>query len=176
MYQPEEDSYLMEKYVKEFAKGKVLEIGCGSGILMEVALKKSKDVLGVDIDSESVRYCKSKGLNVRRSDLFKNVKGKFDFIIFNPPYLPEDEGNASLSTQHIDLVGGKGGYEVIEKFFSKVGKYLNEKGEVLILFSSLTNKSKVESIIRENGFSYEKLEEKSVGLMERLYVYLCRKF
>jgi len=175
MYQPEEDSYLMEKYVKEFARGKVLEIGCGSGILMEAALKKSESVIGVDVDDESLRFCRKKGLNVKKSDLFSKVNGKWDFIIFNPPYLPEDE-NEFISTQHIDLVGGKYGYEVIERFFSKAGKYLNEKGEVLILFSSLTNKSKVESIMRENGFSYEKLEEKSVGLMERLYVYLCRKF
>ena len=171
MYQPEEDSYLMEKYVKEFARGIVLEIGCGSGILMEAALKKSESVIGVDVDDESLKFCKKKGLNVKKSDLFSKVKGKFDFIIFNPPYLPEDD--SSLSTQNIDLVGGKNGYEIIEKFFKKVRKHLNKKGEVLILFSSLTNKSKVESIMRENRFSYEKLEEKSVGLMERLYVYLC---
>ena len=173
MYTPAEDSYLIEKYVKEFARGKILEIGCGSGILLEAALKKSKDVIGVDIDEESLAYCKEKGLNVKKSNLFSNVKGKFDFIIFNPPYLPEDELDSSLSTRHIDLVGGKNGYEIIEKFFKKVRKHLNKKGEVLILFSSLTNKSKVESIMRENRFSYEKLEEKSVGLMERLYVYLC---
>src|SRR3989344_177490 len=167
MYEPREDSYLIEKYVKEFAHGEVLEIGCGSGILMEAALKKSKDVEGVDVDDEAVGYCKKKGLNVKKSNLFENVKGKFDFIIFNPPYLPEDE------IKDKDLIGGKEGYEIIEKFFSKAKKYLNENGEVLILFSSLTNKEKVDSIIRKNGFNYEKLEEKSVGLMERLYVYLC---
>src|SRR3989344_2491806 len=103
MYTPAEDSYLIEKYVKEFARGKILEIGCGSGILLEAALKKSKDVIGVDIEEESLAYCKEKGLNVKNSNLFSNVKGKFDFIIFNPPYLPEDELDSSLSTRHIDL-------------------------------------------------------------------------
>ena len=167
MYNPEDDSYLIEKYVRKLARGKILDIGCGSGILMEAALTKSKDIFGVDIDDESLEFCRRKGLNVKKSNLFENVKEKFDFIIFNPPYLPEDE------IKDKDLVGGKKGYEIIKKFFSKAKKYLNENGEILILFSSLTNKEKVDSIIRKNEFSYEKLEEKSVGLMERLYVYLC---
>ena len=44
MYEPNDDSYLMEKYVKKFASGKILEIGCGSGILMTAALTKNKDI------------------------------------------------------------------------------------------------------------------------------------
>ena len=82
MYEPQEDSFLIEKWVKELAKGKVLEIGCGSGVLMEAALTKTKEVLGVDIDKESLDYCKKKKLNVKESDLFSKVSGKFDFIIF----------------------------------------------------------------------------------------------
>ena len=91
IYIPQEDSFLLAKFVREYAKGKVLDVGCGSGILIEAALEKTKDVIGVDIDKESLEYCKSKKLNVIYSDLFSNVKGKFDLIIFNPPYLPEDE-------------------------------------------------------------------------------------
>ncbi|MBI2105383.1 methyltransferase [Candidatus Woesearchaeota archaeon] len=167
MYNPEDDSYLIEKYVKKFAKGKILDIGCGSGILMEAALTKSENVLGVDIDDESLKFCRDKGLDVFKSDLFSDVKGKFDFIIFNPPYLPEDE------IKDRDLIGGKKGWEIIEKFFINAGKYLNKNGKILILFSNLTNKKKVENIIKKNNFKFEILEEKNIGLMEKLYVYLC---
>ncbi|MBS3150894.1 methyltransferase [Candidatus Woesearchaeota archaeon] len=169
MYGPEDDSYLLEKYVKKFARGRILDIGCGSGILMKAALTKSKNVFGVDIDDESLEFCKRQGLNVKKSDLFSNVKERFDFIIFNPPYLPEDE------IKDKDLVGGKFGWETIERFFSDAGKYLNENGKVLIVFSNLTDKRKVDEIILKNGFEFEMLEEKSVGLMERLFVYLCRR-
>ena len=54
MYNPGDDSYLLEKYVRKFARGKVLDVGCGSGILMKAALTKSKNVSGVDIDDDSV--------------------------------------------------------------------------------------------------------------------------
>jgi len=168
MYEPSDDSYLMEKYVSKLAYGRVLDIGCGPGILMKAALKKSKNVFGVDIDDESVLFCEKQGLNVKKSDLFSNVSGKFDFIIFNPPYLPEDE------IKDRDLIGGKHGWEIIEKFFSDAGKYLNENGKILIVFSSLTDKKKVDDIILKNGFEFEILEEKSIGLMERLFVYLCK--
>ena len=164
-YEPSEDSFLLGKYVSKFSKGRVLEIGVGSGYLMEIALKKNKNVFGVDIDDDAVKFCKNKKLNIVKSDLFSNVKGKFDFIIFNPPYLPEDE------IKDKDLIGGKHGWEIIEKFFSEVGKHLNKNGEILIVFSNLTDKSKVDKIVLKNGFKFELLEEKSVGLMERLFVY-----
>jgi release factor glutamine methyltransferase len=168
MYEPQEDSFLIEKWVKELAKGKVLEIGCGSGVLMEAALTKTKEVLGVDIDKESLDYCKKKKLNVKESDLFSKVSGKFDFIIFNPPYLPSEKGEKDYR----DLIGGKKGWEIIERFFKDVKKYLEREGKVLILFSSLTNKKKVESILKKNKFEFKLLEEKSM-FFESLYVYLC---
>lgn len=168
IYEAAEDSFLLKKYVEKYSKGKVLDVGTGSGILMEVALKKTSKVEGVDIDEEAVDYCKKKGLKVKKSDLFNKVKGKFDLIVFNPPYLPEDE------VKDRDLIGGKKGYELIERFFSEVVEHLEKNGKVLILFSSLTDKEKVDEIIRKNKFKF-KLLEKGKYFFEELYVYLCYK-
>jgi len=171
MYEAREDSYLLKKYVKKFSKGKVLDVGVGSGILIE----NIKDAVGVDIDEEALEYCRKKGLDVRYSDLFSNVNEKFDFIVFNPPYLPEEPflKRNLHERKNLDLVGGKKGYELIERFFLEVKKYLEKDGKVLIVFSNLTNKKKVDEIIKENGFKFRLLEEKAVGLMEKLYVYFC---
>jgi len=89
IYEPKEDSFLILKYIKNYCNGNVLDMGCGSGILSLEAMKYSKDVLGVDSNEECVEHCKKKEINVVRSDLFSNVNGKFDLVIFNPPYLPE---------------------------------------------------------------------------------------
>ena len=136
IYQPNEDSFLLSKYVKKYAKGKVLDIGTGSGILAEAALENTKDVLASDINQEAILYCRKKGINAIKSDLFENIKGKFDLIIFNPPYLPYDpdeDYETSLITK-----GGIKGYEIIERFLRDSKKYLNDDGIILIVISILT--------------------------------------
>ena len=51
LYGPREDSKLLEKYVSQYAKGSVLDIGTGSGIQALTAAKsgKVKSVLATDI-------------------------------------------------------------------------------------------------------------------------------
>ncbi|MAG47500.1 hypothetical protein CL617_02750 [archaeon] len=169
MYEPQEDSYLLLKCVKKYCKDKVLDLGCGSGILSEEALKYSKDVLSVDVNSEVVKYCKEKGLNVRQSDLFSNVKEKFDLIIFNPPYLPEKELEKRETSAVVS--GGKKGYEIIERFLEQIKEHLTENGKVLLLFSSLTNKEKIDSLISKNNLKFKLIEEEKL-FFEKLYVYL----
>jgi len=169
IYEPAEDSFLLQKYVEKYAFGKVLDIGSGSGIQAEAALKKTKNILAVDINKEAVKLLKGKGINSKYSDLFSNVKGKFDLIIFNPPYLPEEE-KEDLETKLV-TTGGKYGYEILERFFKNAKKFLNKNGKILIVFSSLTNKKKVDSLVKKYGFKIKLLEEKGL-FFERLYVYL----
>ena len=55
IYEPAEDSYLLQKYVKELAIGRVLDMGTGSGIQAITALKnlQVRLVLAVDINPEA---------------------------------------------------------------------------------------------------------------------------
>ena len=175
IYEPDEDSFLLVKQVKKLAKDKkVLDMGTGWGILAETALESgAKDVLAADIDEEVVEFVKSKGIKVKSSDLFSNIDEKFDLIIFNPPYLPEDE----LEDFEIRNVtrGGKEGYEILERFLIDAKRYLNKNGEILIVFSSLTNKEKVDSILKENEYEFKILETKKM-FFEELYVYLVKMY
>ena len=167
IYEPREDSFLLQKYVDKYSRGKVLDIGTGSGIQALTAMKKTKDVLAVDIDEYSVIYARSKGVNAIQSDLFQSVNGKFDLIIFNPPYLPKDIKEKKEVARLVS--GGKEGKELIEEFFSKVRNYLNEGGRILLAFSSLSGD--VLDCIKKNGFNYKKLAEQSF-FFEKLFVYL----
>lgn len=169
IYEPEEDSLLLSKYIARFANGRVLDIGTGSGIQAETAKKFTNKVLAVDINMEAVDYAKKKGIQARFSDLFSNVNGKFDLIIFNPPYLPREESEDKESRE--TTTGGKYGYEILERFFSQVKKHLNKNGKVLIVFSSLTNKDKVNKIIKQNNLKFKLLESKKL-FFEELYCYL----
>ena len=168
IYDPREDSYLLQKYVRRLVNGRVLDIGTGSGILAISALENTKDVLAVDIEEEAVLLVRKKGVNAKVSDLFLNVSGKFDWIIFNPPYLLEDKNEDAES--RLVTTGGKKGYELIERFFSEVRDYLRDGGRILLVFSSLSGD--VEKVIRRYGFKFKVLEEKKM-FFEKLFVVEC---
>ena len=173
MYEPRDDSYLLQKYVRLYARGNVLDMGTGSGVQAISALGNSNvtSVSGADVDEEVIselknKYKANKKIKFIVSDLFLNIKNeKFDTIIFNPPYLPEEE------PKDVALDGGKKGYEVLERFFGKAKNNLNKNGIILVVFSSLTNKKKVDEIIKRNKLKFKLLEEKNI-FFEKLYVYL----
>jgi len=173
IYEPREDSFLLAEEVKKYAKGRCLDIGTGSAIQAEAAAKKADSVLAVDIQKKVIEHCrknvKNKKITFRQSDLFSNIKGKFDTIIFNPPYLPEDARLKDLT-----LDGGKKGYEVLERFINSLNNYLNEDGICLIVFSSLTNKEKVNEFLENNLFEYEQTAYQKL-FFEELYAYLIKK-
>lgn len=167
IYEPAEDSFLLAKHVKKYAKGKVLDLGTGSGFLAEVALESTKDVLASDIQEEVVAYVKKKGIHCIQSDLFSNIKGKFNLIIFNPPYLPfedlEDEESRLITT------GGKLGNEVLSKFLKEAHNHLEKDGKILIIVSSLT--PHVDKLLKKYKFKLKTLEKMKV-FFEELIVYL----
>src|SRR3989344_5644060 len=173
-YEPREDSYLLQKYVKKYARGAVLDVGTGTGIQADAASRKSSvtAVIGVDVDAAAISYCvnthKNMKLKFLQSDLFSNgPKRKFDTIIFNPPYLPYDARDGEDARA---LSGGKNGYELLGRFLEQSRHYLKDNGVMLILFSSLTNKGMVDQFIENNGFIAEELAIEKYS-MEMLYCY-----
>ena len=189
MYEPREDSFLLLESVKKYAKGNILDMGTGSGILAFEASKLNNVnlVVGIDIDNNAIEYCKKKYKTIKnlyflKSDLFKifNKNNKkilkikkinFDIIIFNPPYLPKEFMYPKFDDKAI--FGGRKGYELIGRFLKDVKPYLNKKGYILLLFSSLTHKNKVDDLIKKNNFSCQQIDYLKLDF-EELYVYLIK--
>jgi len=147
IYEPAEDSFLLSEVLKDRLPSLLnlnkeltfLEIGAGSGIHLETASKigvKKDNILACDIDKQAVSHCNILGFNCVKSDLFKNIKGKFDLIIFNPPYLALDKREPKNSRKA--TTGGKKGSEIINKFLKQAKKHLNKDGKILLVTSSLT--------------------------------------
>jgi len=53
---------IFEKYIPP--KGKLLDVGCGIGILLDVAKEQGYDVYGQDVSPFAVNYCREKGYKV----------------------------------------------------------------------------------------------------------------
>jgi release factor glutamine methyltransferase len=173
MYQPAEDSFLMSRILKEQVPNlikqnsdlKFLEIGAGSGIHLETASSlgiKKENIFSSDIDKKSVSHCSSLGFNCVHSDLFENISEKYDLIIFNPPYLPEDSREPKSSK--LATTGGKKGNEIILKFLENAKNYLKVDGKIFLITSSLAE-----------DVNFEKLgyNAKEIGCEKLFFERLC---
>ena len=90
VYQPAEDTYLLLRAALAEARPEdlALEIGCGSGFISQELAGKVGRLIATDINPHAVLAAKARGVEVIRADIFQGIKGKFDMILFNPPYLP----------------------------------------------------------------------------------------
>ncbi len=183
IYQPAEDSYLLQKYVRRYALGRVLDLGTGSGIQALTAMTNpnTQFILAVDIDEEAIQALQEKikrerlrKVQVQPSDLFSTVSGQFNLIIFNPPYLPQDKGAGGKKIEDKTIYGGKKGWELSQKFLEQAAKHLYPDGKILLLFSSLTDKDKIDEIIEKNMFTSQELDWQKLSF-ETLHLYLIEK-
>jgi release factor glutamine methyltransferase len=179
VYEPAEDSFLLAKYAKTL-RGRILEIGCGSGIASLNAAKadSANEVIGVDINPHAVALAqknakanKITNAGFMESNLFTNIaKGeRYDAIIFNPPYLPTAPEDKVKGPLNAALDGGKDGREVLDRFLDEFETYLKPDGVLLLIQSSLNDKDKTEQILEKKGFVVHVLETESY-FFEKLYV------
>lgn len=175
IYPPAEDSALLARNVKKYVKGKTfLDMGAGSGIQSETArLAGAASILAVDVDHEAVHAVKSKGFNSKHSNLFASIRGTFEVIAFNPPYLPldvrEDQESRRITT------GGKRGDELTIRFIKALPRYLSQGGVALLVLSSLTSHTRILSALRTSHLTKRVIDTTSF-FMETLEVWeLTRK-
>ena len=175
VYSPEADTYLLlEAALKEIRSGdKVLEIGTGSGYI-SAALMEVAEIIATDINPHAVYAAKQRGVEVVRTDLACGLRGPFDLVIFNPPYLP------TLDEEKIDdwleyaLDGGMDGREVIERFARDIGRVLAPKGRLLLLISSLTGIDSTIHIFKSTGYQVEIVARRQI-FEEELVVIRCER-
>jgi SAM-dependent methyltransferase len=78
------DWYEREKKAIRYAKGRVLDVGCGAGRVSLYLQKKGYDVAGVDISPLAIQVCKRRGLKNALVMPITKVSaklGKFDTVI-----------------------------------------------------------------------------------------------
>lgn len=171
VYRPAEDSYLLLNAALQEAcsEDTAIEIGCGSALISRELLARVKFVLATDINPYAVRAAEEAGIDAVRADLFRGIKGRFDLIVFNPPYLPTQEDERTGGWIDCALDGGESGRETINRFLEQLRHHITPGGRALILVSSLTGLEEVKEKAAAEGL--EAREVVSEGcFFERLYV------
>lgn len=117
---------------------KILDIGCGSGVIGLTLKNKipTAEVTLLDISKEalSVAQENAKRLNLDvnfvQSDIFTNIKDRYDIIISNPPYIMENEEIEDIvknNEPHLALYAGKDGLDCYKKIMKDIKYHLTEK-------------------------------------------------
>jgi len=182
VYAPAEDTFLLAEVLQKenFAGKSVLEIGCGSGFLTKLMAEKKAIVTAVDINPAAVEATKKllseKKLvaHVFQSDLFDKVSGKFDLIVFNPPYLPENEEDKIVGSD-VRYSGGRSGREIIERFVKESANHLKNNGKVLLLISSVTGENEIKELFELSGFITSVRARKKIDWEELIVLEAVRK-
>lgn len=127
------------KYIEKLSKDnlRVLDIGCGSGVIGLTIKKKFPQVSVdlVDISKDALDVAKENanrlGLDVHfiESDLFSNVSEKYDVIISNPPYIRKNEEIEQIVKDNepaIALYGGVDGLAYYKRILKDIKNYLKD--------------------------------------------------
>ena len=166
VYEPAEDSFLFESIIPKYSKNKtVLDMCTGTGILAKKALESgAKSVTAVDLNKTALDSIKENKIKKIRSSLFQKVKGKFDLILCNPPYLAEDKYEDEES--RLATTGGEDGDEFILKFLDNVKKYMEKSSIILLLVSSLTPMDKINKLLEKENLASKVVAKKKIFFEE----------
>lgn len=163
----DETEYWVSSILKEIKKGaKCLDLFSGSGCIGVSVLKNIEDscVDFGEIEDKFIEQIKINlnGFNKNRyriikTDIFLNIKNKYDYILANPPYVAEERikevGEDVLEFEpHVALFSGKKGMNAIIELINKGFNYLNENG-LLVVEHDESQKEAIEELILKNKYS-----------------------
>lgn len=142
VYPIREDSILLAKSVRVKPWELVLEVGCGLGLAAITAAREGARVAASDLNPFALREvrdrARERGIAVDpvRTDLLEGL-GRFDVVMFNPPYLPTSPDQVDPDPWHQRAVdGGPDGLEVVRRFLAALPDHLRPGGRAYLLVAS----------------------------------------
>ena len=146
---PETEEMVMMALAAAEEGQNILDLCTGSGAIAIAMYKELKKrgtpckVTAVDISADALELAKENAeaneadILFIQSDLFTRIRGRFDIIITNPPYIP----TATVDTlqrevkdfePRLALDGGKDGLDFYRRIAAEAGKYLTRGGMLIM--------------------------------------------
>ncbi len=174
---PRQDTEVLVEEALKVSRGKeVLDLCTGSGcIIISLArLGRTKSAVGVDISKKALSVAKE---NARRlqtdvtfleSDIYTQVRGKYDIIISNPPYIPTRDISDLMEEvkNHepvLALDGSADGLYFYRIIINGVSQFLKPDGYIFLEIS-YNQAEAVSKLLREAGIVDIKVINDLAGL------------
>jgi release factor glutamine methyltransferase len=143
---------------------RVLDMGTGSGVNAILAASRGATVVAVDINPHAVeaarRNAQANGVadhvDVRLSDVFATVDGRFDLIVFDPPFrwfAPRDLREAAITDDN---------YRAMTRFFRQARAHLTGRGRMLIFFGTSGDLGYLTGLAEQERFRSEVVDRRDL--------------
>ena len=155
------------KNIKNSQQLKILDIGTGTGCIPITLAIENKNLLvdSVDISVDAIETAKKNvqihnvldRVNIFKSDLYENIREKYDVIVSNPPYIPlSEKPNLQIEVRDFDpynalFTKDKDGIEFYEKIVKSAKNYLKRNGRIYFELGK-GQYELVKQIFEENSF------------------------
>ena len=180
---PRQDTeILVEEVLKELHdRMRILDMCTGSGCILLSLLHYSNDCegLGVDLSAEALEVAgrnvlkvltpeKAEHAHFLQSDLFEKVKGKFEIIVSNPPYIASAEIEKLMPEvrdrePRMALDGTEDGLHFYRRIIKEAGKHLVNSG-MLFFEIGYDQGQAVSELMRAQGYREVQVVQDYAGL------------
>lgn len=152
----------LAKYLYEnreaYKEKDVLDMGCGSGIQgITMGVGGARQVTFSDISTDAIANTKENIEKLKlenksfviQGDLFENIKGKFDCIVFNHPFFPAKPIEDVLVSRTMLDEG-----DLLVRFLTESKNYLKENGSIIMPYFHIAGEEN-DPAIQAPAFDYE---------------------
>ncbi|HLF46408.1 MAG TPA: methyltransferase [Chitinophagaceae bacterium] len=151
---------------------KLLEPGCGSGLISILAAKKGANVTASDINPVAIEFLKKNSrvnevqLEIIQSDLFINIPEQlFDIIAINPPYYKKHP------VSEIDYAWCCGEHgEYFSGLFENLVHYIHPASEIIMVLFEGCDIEMVNGFAAQNGFALNCVQT-NINLLEKNFIF-----
>src|SRR5439155_24163871 len=109
------------------------------------------------INLAAVEAARALGVPAIRGDLLTALRGPFDLVAFNAPYLPSAEDERLPGDIDRAFHGGEGGVEVSARFVADLPRVLAPEGRALLVVSSRADLGALAEAVARAGLRREKV-------------------
>ncbi|HQQ97478.1 MAG TPA: methyltransferase [Cyclobacteriaceae bacterium] len=169
-------STFLTKYIETLPlQGKrVIEVGCGSGLLALTAARQGAQVIALDISPQAVVNTRlnanqnSLTIQVVQSDLFQAFSpAGADWIFINPPYYPK---TPVTDQDHAWYCGEN------HLYFRRLFQQLQQTdAQIIMVLSDVCDLASIKQVCHEAGFELNEIQRKRVWADGYNYLYRIKR-
>lgn len=171
------------EYLQNKAKPHILDLGTGSGCIIETLLQEIPDAkaIAVDISAAALQVAKENAARLKVSerlrfinadwfsaDFVQQINATFDMVVSNPPYIPTAQiADLDVEVKDYDplfaLDGGTSGFDSYRRIADIAPQLLKESGYIL-LEAGINQAEAIRNIFIQSGLKHVKTVRDLAGI------------